>query len=115
LRTFVPVRDCGHSSAGPTLDECADRRAAAVNPNDADIAMSRAIDLAVLDEAEAGVEMARQANRLNPFHPDWYRSGLAVMLCVDRQYDEMWASFDAIPEIHPDTSASRAAGLLPQQ
>ena len=84
-------------------------RAAALNPNDADTAMSRAIGLAFLGDARASVEVARQAIRLNPFHPDWYQSDLAVTLCLDRQYDEMQAIFDAIPEIYPHTPAWRAA------
>ncbi len=61
-------------------------RAAALNPNDADCAMTRALGLAFLGDAKTGVEVARLAIRLNPFHPDWYLSDLAVMLCLDRQY-----------------------------
>jgi adenylate cyclase len=84
-------------------------RAAALNPNDADTGMIRALALAFLGEGEAGVETARQSIRLNPFHPDWYQSDLAVLLCLDRQYDEMQAIFDGIPEIYPHTPAWRAA------
>jgi TolB-like protein/class 3 adenylate cyclase len=84
-------------------------RSAALNPNDADVGMTRALGLAFLGDAKAGVEAARQAIRLNPFHPDWYLSDLAVMLCLDGQYDEMQAIFDAIPEIYPHTPAWRAA------
>jgi TolB-like protein/class 3 adenylate cyclase len=89
-------------------------RAASLNPNDADSAMSRAIGLGFLGEAKAGIELARQAIRLNPFHPDWYPSDLAVMLCLDRQYDEMQAIFDTIPEIYPHTPAWRAAAYALQ-
>jgi TolB-like protein len=89
-------------------------RAAALNPNDADTGMSRAIGLAFLGEVKAGVETARQAIRLNPFHPDWYQSDLAVILCLDRQYDAMQAIFDGIPEIYPHTPAWRAAAYALQ-
>ena len=89
-------------------------RAAALNPNDADTAMSRAIALAFLGELKASTETARQAIRLNPFHPDWYQSDLAVILCLDRQYDEMQAIFDGIPEIYPHTPAWRAAAYALQ-
>jgi len=89
-------------------------RAAALNPNDADTAMSRALGLAFLGEATAAVEVARQGIRLNPFHPDWYQSDLAVILCLNRQYDEMQAIFDGIPEIYPHTPAWRAAAYALQ-
>lgn len=84
-------------------------RAAALNPNDADTAMIRALCLAFLGDAKEAVETARQAIRLNPFHPDWYQSDLAVLLCLNRQYDEMQAIFEGIPEIYPHTPAWRAA------
>lgn len=84
-------------------------RAAALNPNDADTAMIRALCLAFLGDAKEAVETARQAIRLNPFHPDWYQSDLAVLLCLNGQYDEMQAIFEGIPEIYPHTPAWRAA------
>jgi adenylate cyclase len=89
-------------------------RAAVLNPNDADTAMTRAMALGFLGEVKAGIESARQAIRLNPFHPDWYQSDFAVMLCLDRQYNEMQAIFDAIPEIYPHTPAWRAAAYALQ-
>jgi adenylate cyclase len=89
-------------------------RAAILNPNDADSAMTRALCLAFLGDAKEAVETARQAIRLNPFHPDWYQSDLAVLLCLNRQYDEMQAIFDGIPEIYPHTPAWRAAAYALQ-
>jgi adenylate cyclase len=89
-------------------------RSAALNPNDADSAMARALGLAFLGEAKAGAEVAQQAIRLNPFHPDWYQSDLAVILCLDRRYQEMQAIFGAIPEIYPHTPAWRAAAYALQ-
>ena len=89
-------------------------RAAALNPNDADTGMTRALALALLGDAKAGVATAREAIRLNPFHPDWYLSDLAVLLFVERQYDDMQAIFEAIPEIYPHTPAWRAAAYALQ-
>jgi TolB-like protein len=89
-------------------------RAAVLNPNDADTTMTRAMALGFLGDTKAGIEAARQAIRLNPFHPDWYLSDFAVMLFLDRQYNEMQAIFDAIPEIYPHTPAWRAAAYALQ-
>jgi len=87
------------------------KQAERLNPNDADIAMLRASELAFLGEATAALEVAHQAMRQNPFHPDWYVSELAVVLFLSGRYAEMQALFDLIPEIYPHTPAWRAAAF----
>lgn len=89
-------------------------RATALNPNDADTAISCALGSTFIGRAKAGIATARQAIRLNPFHPDWYQSDLAVMLFLDGQYGEMQAIFDVIPELYPHTPAWRAAAYALQ-
>lgn len=84
-------------------------QATALNPNDADIMMWRATSLAFLGQPEKGVEAAKLAMQLNPFHPDWYLSDYAVVLFFCRRFEEMLAVYDVIPELFPHTPAWRAA------
>jgi adenylate cyclase len=44
--------------------------------------------LAAVGRAKEGVEMIRQAIRLNPFHPDWYWDTLGFALYDARRYEE---------------------------
>jgi len=48
------------------------QRAELLNPNDADILAQLAVSDMFLGRPERGVERARLAMRLNPFHDDWY-------------------------------------------
>ena len=84
-------------------------QAISLNPNDADILMWRATSLAFLGEPEKGVEAAKLAMRLNPFHPDWYLSDYAVVLFFCQRFEEMQAIYDVIPELFPHTPGWRAA------
>jgi TolB-like protein/Flp pilus assembly protein TadD len=84
-------------------------RAIVLNPNDADILMSRATALAFLGEAEEAIAQAKLAMRLNPFHPDWYDSDLAVAYFCAGRYGEVIEVFDRIAELFPHTPAWRAA------
>jgi adenylate cyclase len=55
-------------------------RSVALNPNDALAAIYRATLLRHLGRAEEGVDWARKAMRLNPYHPNWYWEVLAKVL-----------------------------------
>jgi class 3 adenylate cyclase/TolB-like protein len=83
--------------------------AADLNSNDADIMMWRATALAFLGDPPAGEQLAREAMRLNPLHPQWYVSDLAVALFFCGRFEEMLASYELIPELYPHTPAWRAA------
>jgi tetratricopeptide (TPR) repeat protein len=83
--------------------------AESLNPNDADLAMSRSTALAFLGEPARGAEAAQLAMRLNPLHPDWYLSDYAVVLFFCRRFDDMLAIYDVIPELFPHTPGWRAA------
>ncbi|HSD10928.1 MAG TPA: hypothetical protein VLF14_08080, partial [Candidatus Binatia bacterium] len=55
-------------------------RALALNPNEADLLSQAAMCYAYLGGGERGLELARKAIRLNPFHDDWYLGCLALPL-----------------------------------
>jgi adenylate cyclase len=44
--------------------------------------------LAICGRAEEGIQMVRRAMRLNPHHPEWYWSMLAIALYAARRYEE---------------------------
>jgi adenylate cyclase len=55
-------------------------RSIALNPNDALAAINRASLLRYLGRPEEGVDWARKAKRLNPYHPNWHWAILATVL-----------------------------------
>ena len=63
-------------------------RCVALNPNDANGLASMGHALAVCGRAEDGVRTVRRAMRLNPHHPEWYWSMLAIGLYAARRYEE---------------------------
>ncbi len=84
-------------------------RAIFLNPSDADIVMSRATALAFLGEPEEAIAQATAAIRLNPYHPDWYVSDLAVAYFAAGRYQDMLDVFERVSELFPHTPAWRAA------
>ena len=60
----------------------------ALNPNDVLGALSRASLLRHLGRAEEGIEWARKAMHLNPYHPNWYWEVLAKVLHSAGRYAE---------------------------
>jgi TolB-like protein/Tfp pilus assembly protein PilF len=64
------------------------QRAVTLNPNDASAIAGLSFALAAVGRAEEGVELIRQAMRLNPFHPEWYQDVLAMVLYGARRYEE---------------------------
>jgi TolB-like protein/DNA-binding SARP family transcriptional activator len=68
-------------------------RSLALNPNDANGIAQMGGALAFIGQAEQGIELIRQAMRLDPFHPDWWWGELALAYCAARRYlDSLEAS-----------------------
>jgi adenylate cyclase len=63
-------------------------RSTALNPNDANGIAQMGSVLAMAGRAEEGVNLIREAMRLNPFHPDWYWSSLAVAAYAAHRYED---------------------------
>jgi adenylate cyclase len=64
-------------------------RAVELNPNDANGIARMGLALATSGgRAEEGIELIRQAMRLNPFHPESYWDDLAIASYAARRYDE---------------------------
>jgi len=85
------------------------RKAERLNPNDARNLASSAIAFALLGEAEAAIEMAELAVRLDPFHPDWYMAALGMAYFVAKDYERAIAAMEAAPDGICDTRAYLAA------
>jgi adenylate cyclase len=73
-------------------------RSIALNPNDALGAINRAVTLRHLGRAEEGVEWARKAMQLNPYHPNWYWTTLAYVLHTAGRYAEALDAYSRIGE-----------------
>src|SRR5689334_14781065 len=67
ILTLVYKQPGQHDRAKFHSDKCI-----ALNPNDALTALYRAGTLRHFGRAEEGVEWARKAIRLNPYHPNWH-------------------------------------------
>ncbi len=63
-------------------------RSAALNPNDANGIAQKGSILGVVGRAEEGIVLIREAMRLNPFHPDWYWSAMAIAAYAAGRYEE---------------------------
>ncbi|MDP1702856.1 MAG: winged helix-turn-helix domain-containing protein [Aestuariivirga sp.] len=72
------------------------RKALDCNPNDADVTADYGLCLSYAGRAEEGIEYARKAMRLNPYHYEWYTSQLG-QICFDaRQNDQAIATFASL-------------------
>jgi TolB-like protein/Flp pilus assembly protein TadD len=80
-----------------------------LNPNDAEVAMSRATAHAFLGEPQTGLEIAEQALRFNPYCPDWYLSDKAVIHFIAHQYEPALAIYGSIGELYPHSTLWHAA------
>ncbi len=72
------------------------RKALDCNPNDADVTADYALCLSYAGRAEEGIEQARKAMRLNPFHYEWYTSQLGQIYFDARRCDEAIATFASL-------------------
>jgi TolB-like protein/Flp pilus assembly protein TadD len=72
------------------------RKALNCNPNDAEVTADYALCLSYAGRAEEGIEYARKAMRLNPYHYEWYTSQLGQIYFDARQYDKAIATFASL-------------------
>ena len=90
------------------------------NPNDAEVMTDYALCLSYAGKAEEGIEHARKAMRLNPFHYEWYTSQLGQIYFDARQYDKAIATFASLRSLDSalmriyQAASFAAAGNLPQ-
>jgi adenylate cyclase len=82
-----------------------------LNPNDADIAISRAQGNAFLGQSEIGMALARHAIRLNAIHPDYYHWYLTTVYLLARQFAEATATIANVPSVVPEIQAWHAIAL----
>jgi TolB-like protein/Tfp pilus assembly protein PilF len=72
------------------------RKALECNPNDAEVTTDYGLFLSYLGRAEEGIEYARKAMRLNPYHYEWYTSQLGQIYFDARQYDKAITTFASL-------------------
>jgi len=63
-------------------------RSMAFNPSDATAVEQVGLISIRAGRADAGIDLVRQAMRLNPYHPDWYWTDLAIGLYAARRHAE---------------------------
>lgn len=64
------------------------RRALALNPNDANALASLGVILATQGRHDEGLDRFREAMRLNPYHPEWYWASLGTILYSAGRYED---------------------------
>ena len=69
-----------------------------LNPGDALSALYRAGTLRMIGRADEGVEWARKAMQLNPYHPNWYWNTFACVLHDAGRYAEALEAYSRIVE-----------------
>jgi len=84
-------------------------RAEALNANDADMLINKAMILSLQGEAETAIELARSAIRLNPYHPDWYLGYCSHCYMAAHRYEEAMALRGFTAQKLPEARAFMAA------
>jgi TolB-like protein len=69
-------------------EERHNRRALALNPNDANALTSAGAILASLGRHDEGIDLVREAMRLNPYHPEWYWIALGNVFYMVHRYED---------------------------
>ena len=87
-------------------------RSVQLNPNDASGLASFGALLGVAGRAGEGIDLIKSAMRLNPYHPEWYWTDLAIALYAGRRYEECLAANKKIPGKHYWQMARTAACLV---
>jgi adenylate cyclase len=87
-------------------------RAAAINPNDADTMMNKAMVLALEGRPDEAIEIAQFAIRLNPRHPDWYLAFLGACFFRANRYADAAALWERAPDAVPEIRACLAAACI---
>ena len=78
------------------------RRGIELYPGSADVRAFLAIALLHAGQYREGADHLRAAMALNPFHPIWYRNGLARALVFSDELDEALVLCDEILGLEPD-------------
>ncbi len=91
------------------------KRAVALNPNDADVLAKMGYVLPLLGECEEAIGLVEKAIRLNPLHPVWYNSFLGMAFFAARRYREAIAAFEKSSNAYPEDGAWMAATFARMQ
>jgi adenylate cyclase len=70
--------------------------------------------VAFVGRAEEGIELIHQAMRLNPHHPNWYWTDLAIAQYAARRYDDAADSIRRVPERNSPWHLAREAACYAQ-
>ena len=87
------------------------QKAIAMNPNDADIISKMGYVLPLLGESEEAIELGEKAARLNPYHPDWYKTLLGIAYYSARRYEEAIAALEGSSSVYPEDKVWLAAAF----
>jgi TolB-like protein/cytochrome c-type biogenesis protein CcmH/NrfG len=87
------------------------QKALAMNPNDADVIAKMGYILPILGKSEEAIVLAERAVRLNPYHPDWYRTFQGFACFSARRYDDAINAFSRSGKMYYEDDAWKAAAL----
>jgi adenylate cyclase len=87
------------------------QKAIAMNPNDADVIAKMGYILPILGRSEEAIELAERAVRLNPYHPDWYRTFHGFACFSAQRYTEAIDAFTRSGKMYYEDDAWKAAAL----
>ena len=85
--------------------------ALAMNPNDADVMIKMGYILPLLGYYDKAIEVAEKALRLNPYHPDWYKTFLGFAYYAGHRYEDAITAFVRSGNVYRDDIAWKAAAL----
>jgi TolB-like protein/class 3 adenylate cyclase len=83
-----------------------------LNPGDANSLASFGSVLGRAGRADEGVALIEKAMQLNPFHPEWYWSGLAIAFYAARRYEDCLAANQKIRYGKHHWQLARSAACL---
>lgn len=69
------------------------RKAAELNPNDANILAALALVTVARGRKAEGLALFQEAFRLNPYHPEWYWMDYGTILFLSERYEEALEAF----------------------
>lgn len=81
--------------------EQAAARAVALNPSDPDLMVMLGFVMAMRGRPEEGLVWMESGTRLNPLHPDWYHSDIAMALHMSGRPAEAIAHIQCLPRLDP--------------
>ena len=76
-------------------------RALDLNPHDPDLMAWMGLVLAMRGQPERGLDWLERARELNPLHPDWYHTDMAITLQMLGRYREAIAQLQCLPPHSP--------------